>query len=69
MPEKRSYFFDVVLPSVGLPRKPSYNLRETSEILGVHRSTLYRYVKEGRLQASQGNRVYLKELQSFFATE
>ena len=68
MASQSKYFSDIVLPSVGLPEKPTYNLRETSQILGVHRTTLYRYKRQGKLRVSPANRVYSKELQSFFAT-
>ena len=69
MADESRYFSDIVLPSVGLPEKSSYNLRETSRILGVHRRTLSRYIQKGHLRASPANRVYLKELQLFFTTE
>lgn len=71
MNKKRSYFEDVVLPSVGLPKKPSYNLAEVCRIFGVHRTTLYRMIRDGAVTAVRSHRrdyrVYLEELRRYFS--
>lgn len=62
-----NYFEEIILPSVGIKKKGTYNLSEVSEILGVHRSTIRRYNKSGRLAISPSRKVYHYELIKFFA--
>jgi excisionase family DNA binding protein len=47
-----SYFLKRVLPSVRLPDKASYNVAEACRILQIDRSTVYRLVTQGKLQAA-----------------
>lgn len=61
-----SYFQDVVLPSVGLPYKPTYNLTEVCKILDCHYSTLASYVQKGLIKITKTRRVYAAELERFF---
>lgn len=67
---KQSYFRKIVLPSVGLPEKGSYNIHEACRILGVSRATVYRMLKDGRLR-QEGNdsipKVYHQEFEKYFA--
>ncbi len=66
--DKNSYFLNTILPSVGLPKKGTYNLTEVSRILGVHRHTVTRYSRQGKLQVSPARKVYLNDLARFFNT-
>jgi excisionase family DNA binding protein len=50
--ERQSYFLHRVLPSVRLPDKASYNVAETCRILQVDRSTVYRLIAQGKLEAA-----------------
>lgn len=61
-----SDFQEVILPSVGLPYKPTYNLTETCKIFDCHYSTLAEYVKKGWVKIREHNRVYAKDLEKFF---
>jgi hypothetical protein len=63
------YFEETVLPSVGIPKKGTYNLTEVSIILGVHRNTVRRYHKQGKIKISPAGKVYYKELIDFFVTD
>jgi len=66
-----SYFLHIVLPSVGIPDKPSYNMAELRRILGKHRVTIYRMIKAGKLKAvgKDGGdfRIYREELIRYFS--
>lgn len=66
--DENSYFLNTILPSVGMPEKGTYNLTEVSKILGVHRHTVRRYNKQGRLQISPARKVYINDLARFFTT-
>ncbi|HID29437.1 MAG TPA: DNA-binding protein [Desulfobacterales bacterium] len=61
-----SYFQDVVLPSVGLTAKSSYNIKEVSQILDCCRSTVYRMAQRGQIIITPNKRVYHAELVKFF---
>lgn len=67
--DEKNYFLDTILPSVGVPIKGTYNLTEVSKILGVHRHTVRRYSKQGRLQVSPARKVYINDLARFFRTD
>lgn len=62
-----SYFSRVVIPSTSLPIKPSYNVHEVLELLGISRATFYRRLAEGALVMTRDKRVYYKELEKYFA--
>jgi len=64
-----NYFENTILPSVGLPKKGTYNLTEVSQILGVHRHTVRRYQKQGKLPISPARKVYSDDLVRFFSTD
>jgi excisionase family DNA binding protein len=64
---KMSYFLNVVLPSTTLLKKPSYNIAEVLELLGISKSTLYRKIAHGQLTFTKDKRIYLKELENYFA--
>ena len=64
----RDYFERIILPSVGLPKKGTYNLTEVAKILGVHRHTVRRYHKQGKLTVSPTRKVYILDLLNFFST-
>lgn len=68
MEDTIQYFEETVLPSVGIPSKGTYNLTEVSTILGVHRNTIRRYHKQGKIKISPTRKVYRKELIQFFVT-
>jgi hypothetical protein len=63
-----SYFEETVLPSVGITKKGTYNLTEVSTILGVHKNTIRRYKRQGRISISPARKVYHRELIGFFGT-
>lgn len=63
-----SDFQEIILPSVGLPYKPTYNLTETCKILDCHYSTLAEYVDRGEITIRLPNkRVYAKDLERLFS--
>jgi len=64
-----SYFENTILPSVGIPKKGTYNLTEVATILGVHRTTVRRYTHQGRITISPAKKVYRRELIRFFVTD
>lgn len=68
---KVSYFIRIVLPSVGMPEKGSYNVQESCRILGVSRATVYRMLKDGRLRYQNGEEtiptVYRAEFEKYFS--
>lgn len=61
-----SYFQEVVLPSVNLPYKPTYNITEVCTILDCHYSTLASYVQKDLIKITFNRRVYATELERFF---
>lgn len=61
-----NYFKDVVLPSVGLPYKPTYSIKETIKILDCSRNTFYKKVGRGEITVTKDKRVYAKELENYF---
>jgi hypothetical protein len=61
-----SYFQDIVLPSVNLPYKPTYNITEVCKILDCHYSTVASYVQKGSLKITLNRRIYAQELDRFF---
>ena len=63
------YFEEVVLPSVGLPLKPSYNLKESCEILCCRYESLTLLAKKGLIRITLGKRVYSGELARFFSNK
>ena len=63
-----SYFQSIVLPSVGLPFKDSYNLTELCKIMGCNYSSIPTLQKRG-LKIALNKRVYASELISFFEKE
>lgn len=67
--DRDDYFENTILPSVGLPKKGTYNLTEVSQILGVHRHTVRRYHKQGKLPISPARKVYSHDLVRFFSTD
>jgi excisionase family DNA binding protein len=61
------YYFDsMVLPSVELPLKESYNIKEVCQILGVGHRTIQRYIQDKKLIAGPHKRIYASELRRFF---
>lgn len=63
------YFEEVVLPSVGLPLKPSYNLREGCDILCCQYSQLAKLVDKGLIKITSQKRIYATEFKKFFRRE
>ena len=61
-----NYFREMVLPSVGLPLKNSYNMKELASIFDCHLATVYRMAERGQIRITPMKKVYLKELESFF---
>lgn len=61
-----SYLEEIVLPSVNLPVKPSYNLKEACQILCTNYRGLQRLTKRGHIQVTANHRIYLHELKLFF---
>lgn len=61
------YFERVVLISVGLPVKPSYNLSEMCKIFCCDRRTLRRKAERGDITITENGRVYFVELQVYFS--
>jgi len=64
--EVKDYFREVVLPSVGLPYKGSYNLKEARKILGVCKVTLRTMEKRGDIYISPQKRIYAEEFSRYF---
>lgn len=60
------YFKDVVLKSVDLPYKGSYNLKEAMLILGVCAPTLRTMERRGDIVISPQKRVYAEEFRRYF---
>ena len=60
------YFKDIVLPSVGVPAKPSYSLAETQRILDCSQTTVWKMAKRGVINVSPRKRVYYKDLEIYF---
>lgn len=61
------YFLEVVLPSVGLPDKPTYNIPELMKIMDCDRSTLWKMNKLGKITITQHKRIYRKDIIGFFS--
>jgi hypothetical protein len=61
------YFERVVLQSVELPVKPSYNLSEMCAIFCCDRRTLRRKAENGDITVTENGRVYFVELQIYFS--
>lgn len=68
---EKSYFLYKVLPSVGLPEKPSYTIEDACSILRVSRSTLYKMTKDQSIQITEtgprGKRIYKQEFIDYFS--
>lgn len=62
-----SYFEDVVLPSVGLPLKNSYNMREACKILDCHYCTLASLAQKDLIKITAQKKIYAQEFANFFA--
>lgn len=60
------YLREIVLPSVNLPEKPTYNLKETAVIFGVTPRTVSRRCHAGQLRKAPGGRFYLLEVARVF---
>jgi hypothetical protein len=61
-----SFFKNIVLPSVELPKKGTYTIQETLVILDCSRTSLYRKVKRGDLTLTPDKRIYLQDLINYF---
>ena len=73
MTRGEKFFYEVVLPSTGLPKKPSYNLAELATLLGYSRKRLYSLLSSGDLKlrtVTAGRtcrrRVYLQDIIVYF---
>lgn len=62
-----SYFEEIVLPSVGLPMKGSYNAGEAAVILGCTTRTLRDMANRGEIYVTFSRKVYAREFIIFFA--
>jgi len=60
------YFYSVVLPSVQLPPKATYSIKETMKILDCSKSTFYKKVGLGEITITKDKRVYAKNLEDYF---
>ncbi len=68
----RRYFDDMVLPSVGLPVKGSYNIVESCKILCISRITLRRWISKKVIRVVEHSgmntkRIYLEEFRKYFS--
>jgi len=61
-----SFFQAIVLPSVELPNKPTYTIKETLTIIGCSRTTLYRKIHRGELTLTPDKRIYKQDLENYF---
>jgi len=60
------YFTQVIIPSVGIVEKSSYNINEACSILGCTRRTLNRMQQRGDITVAPNRRIYKEEFSSFF---
>ena len=63
----RDHFKDVVLPSVGLPPKTSYNIPESLKIFDCSRSYLWKLNHLGVITITQNKRIYYKDFENYFS--
>jgi len=61
-----SYFDEVVLPSVGLSKKPTYNIPEALIILDCSRPTLLKMHHLGHITITRDKKIYYKEFEKYF---
>jgi len=61
-----SYFDEVVLPSVNLPKKTTYNIPEALIILDCTRPTLLRMHHLGHITITRDKKIYYKEFEKYF---
>lgn len=61
-----SYFEEVILPSVGIPKKISYNISEAARILDCNKRTLRSMAERGEIFVTKHRRVFAKEFIIFF---
>jgi hypothetical protein len=61
-----SYFKEIVLPSVGVSYKPTYNVTEGCKICNCHYSTFMGYVKKGLIEIMPTGRIYAKSFELLF---
>lgn len=62
------YWTKIVLPSVKLPDKATYNFSETMTILDCGKMTLWRKVKSGELNMTPSKRFYRQELINYLCS-
>lgn len=65
----KAYFEDIILKSVDIVFKPTYNYKETCLILDCHFSTFKRLLKKGLIHTSPHRRIYVEELIQYFDIE
>ena len=61
-----SYFDEVVLPSVGLPKKPTYTIPEALIILDCGRTKLFKLHHLGRITITRDKKIYYQEFVNYF---
>ncbi len=61
-----SYFDEVVLPSVGLKKKATYNIPEALIILDCSRPTLLKMHHLGRITITRDKKIYYQEFVNYF---
>lgn len=62
-----SYFEEIILPSVNLPLKASYNVMEAAQILDCNKRTLRSMCDRGEIFVTKHRRVFAKEFMRFFS--
>lgn len=62
------YWITVVLPSVKLPDKATYNWREARTILDCSKMTLWRKVKSGEIRMTPSKKFYRQELINYLCS-
>lgn len=62
------YWKEIVLPSVQLPDKATYNFYEARTILGCGKTTLWRIVKNGDIKMSPSKKFYRQELINYLCS-
>ena len=62
-----AYVRNVVLPSVGLPYKPTYTLCEACKIFDCSPATLWRMAKKGEINITRGKRIYIGDIINYFS--
>jgi hypothetical protein len=60
------FWREVVLPSVGLPDKPTYNFREAMIILDCSKMTLWRKIKKGEIHYPPNKKFYRVNFVCYF---